>query len=387
MKVLHIVPGIEIATGGPGRIAASLCNYMSKMGVEIDIATTKDPLQRYQLIDTDAGQANILFFERWKYEKYAFSRNLQKWLTKNIKNYHLVHIHSIFNYPTYIAAKIASTVKIPYIIAPHGMLEPWALTHKAWKKRIIYNYAVKPTLEGANAIHATSSPEANNIKSLGIDKNRLLFIPNGIKTEEFTSLPSNDIFYEKFPHLSGKNLIVFLARIDPKKGLDLLASAFAKVKHLYPTSHLVIIGSTTTSDTQYLDTVKQYFQDNNCSENVTFTGMLTGKLKLSALSAASIYVAPSYSEGFSMSVLEGMAAGLPCVITTGCNFPEAEAANAVRVTNINADDIADGLMWCLKHPDAAKELGIRARNFIFNNYTWQRAAEKTVEVYEQLVSY
>ncbi len=385
MKILHVVPGIEAATGGPGRIAASLCNSISQMGFEIDIITTKDPLQRYKLIDTDAGKSNILFFERWKYETYAFSIPLKNWLTTNIKKYDIVHIHSVFNYPTQIAAELAIKAKIPYVIAPHGMLEPWALAYRAWKKRFFYDFAVKPALKKAQAIHVTSSPEATNIKSLEISKN-LVLIPNGINGEEFNSLPNPEIFYQQFPSLRGKKLIVFLARIDPKKGLDLLASAFTRVHELFPNSHLVIIGSTTTSDTQYLDSVKQYFIQKNCLNNITFTGMLTGQIKLSALAAATIYVSPSYSEGFSMSVLEGMASGLPCVITTGCNFPEAENAQAVRVVNINSDDIANALIWCLEHPEEAKMLGDRARNFVLDNYTWYRAAENMIQLYSQLVN-
>ncbi|NJL62224.1 MAG: glycosyltransferase [Methylacidiphilales bacterium] len=384
MKILHVVPGIEAATGGPGRIAASLCNSITQMGFEVDIATTKDPLQRYELIDTDAGKSNLLFFERWQHETYAFSRPLKNWLTTNIKNYDVVHIHSVFNYPTYIAAELAIKNKVPYVIAPHGMLEPWAFAYRAWKKRFFYDFAVKKALKNAQAIHATSSPETNNIKSLGVHRN-LVFIPNGVKSEEFDSLPSREIFYQQFPQLRDKKLIVFLARIDPKKGLDLLASAFTRVKQLFPNSHLVIIGSTTTSNTQYLDSVKQYFARANCLDNITFTGMLTGEIKLSALAAASIYVSPSYSEGFSVSVLEGMAAGLPCVITTGCNFPEAENAQAVRVVNINADDIANGLIWCLQHPEEAKKLGDRGRKFILDNYTWHRLAEKMGKVYSQLI--
>jgi glycosyltransferase involved in cell wall biosynthesis len=135
----------------------------------------------------------------------------------------------------------------------------------------------------------------------------------------------------------------------------------------------------------FLPTAKSYFQKAGCLKAVTFTGMLTGELKLAALAAANIYVSPSYSEGFSMSVLEGMATGLPCVITTGCNFPEAGMANAAKIVDINADNIADGLIQLLQDTDEAKKMGDRARQFILDNYTWDQIASKMIYVYKSII--
>ncbi|HZG39964.1 MAG TPA: glycosyltransferase, partial [Nodosilinea sp.] len=122
-----------------------------------------------------------------------------------------------------------------------------------------------------------------------------------------------------------------------------------------------------------------------CPDAVTFTGMLTGELKYSALAAVNLYVAPSYSEGFSMSVLEAMASGLPCVITTGCNFPDAARANAAKVVDIQADAIAKALIECLSDPLAAKTMGDRARHLVLNHYTWDRVAAQLIEVYTAIL--
>ncbi|NEQ84896.1 MAG: glycosyltransferase, partial [Moorea sp. SIO2I5] len=135
----------------------------------------------------------------------------------------------------------------------------------------------------------------------------------------------------------------------------------------------------------FLPTAKDYFANAGCLDAVTFTGMLTGSLKYAALAAASIYVAPSYSEGFSMSVLEGMASGLPCVITTGCNFPEAAKADAAYVVDIDAEAIANALTQCLQFPQQAKEMGIRARQLIFEQYTWKRIAANLIDIYQAIL--
>jgi glycosyltransferase involved in cell wall biosynthesis len=257
------------------------------------------------------------------------------------------------------------------------MLEPWALAYKSWKKTPYFNLIEKPALQRASAIQMLASTEANNVKHLRL-KSPLVIIPNGIYQDDFQDLPSPEIFYQQFPETRHKTVILFLGRIDPKKGLDLLAITFGKVHAQFPETHLVLAGP---DNINFSPTVKDYFSEVNCLEAVTFTGMLTGSLKYAALAAADIYVAPSYSEGFSVSVLEGMASGLPCIITTGCNFPEARIEKVALVVDIDTKKITDALLWCLVNSKEAKQMGDRARQFIFENYTWDKIANKMKKVY------
>ncbi|MEB3160320.1 MAG: glycosyltransferase family 4 protein, partial [Synechocystis sp.] len=135
----------------------------------------------------------------------------------------------------------------------------------------------------------------------------------------------------------------------------------------------------------YLPTAQKLFQEAGYEDAVTFTGMLSGDLKYSALAAASVYVAPSYSEGFSMSILEGMASGLPCVFTDTCNFPEA--ANVAKIVPVDHQQIANALTWCLANPEDAKQMGHQAREFIFANYTWDKIATKMISVYRWILNH
>ena len=164
--------------------------------------------------------------------------------------------------------------------------------------------------------------------------------------------------------------------------MDLLAPAFSEIYQKFPNTHLIIAGP---DNIGFMPTAKQYFNQANCLEAVTFTGMLKGELKYSALAAADLYVAPSYSEGFSMSILEGMASGLPCIITTGCNFPEAEEAQAAKIVPINAKAISEAMYWRLSDPEDAKQMGSRARQFILENYTWDATASKLIESYQAII--
>ena len=381
MKILFVIPALGSVYGGPSQCVLDLAQALGRQGVELDIvATTANGATRLNVPTQTWIQEKfyrIQYFSYWNFIDYKFSWSLTRWLFQNISNYDLVHTHTIFCYPTLPAYWACQFYQIPYIMTPHGMLEPWALAYKSWKKTPYFKLIEKPALQRASAIQMLASTEANNIKQLGL-KSPLVIIPNGIYQEDFQDLPSPEIFYQQFPETRHKRSIIFLGRIDPKKGLDLLAIAFGTVHAQFPETHLILAGP---DNIGFSPTVKGYFSEVNCLEAVTFTGMLTGSLKYAALAAADIYVAPSYSEGFSVSVLEGLTSGLPCIITTGCNFPEAGIEKAALVVDINAKKITDALLWCLVNPEEAKQIGDRARQFIFENYTWDKIANKMKKVY------
>ncbi|AHJ28642.1 glycosyltransferase [Nodularia spumigena CS-584] len=386
MKILMVIPALGNVYGGPTKIVLELAESIAKLGISVDIIATNAngstdldvPLNQW----TIKKYYRIQYFPYLNLLDYKFTGSMTKWLFENVTNYNIVHTNAIFSYPVLAAHWACKFRKIPYIATPHGMMEPWALAYKAWKKKLYFTLVEKPALQTANAMQMTASTEARHIKTLGLETS-LVFVPNGIHSIDFASLPSSDIFYQQFPETRNKILIIFLGRIDPKKGLDLLAPAFAQVYEKFPETHLIVAGP---DNTGFLPTAESYFIEAGCRDGVTFTGMLKGDIKYASLAAANIYVAPSYSEGFSMSVLEGMATGLPCVITTGCNFPEAGTASAASIVDIDADQIANALIKFLQEPILAKEMGDRARQFILENYTWDSIATKMLSIYQDITS-
>lgn len=385
MNILFVIPALGSVYGGPSKCVFELAQALGKLGLSIDIVATNAngstvidaPLHTW----VTEKHYRVQYFPYWSWGDYKVSLSLSKWLFQHVTDYNLVQTNAIFSIPNLPAYWACQLHQIPYIVTPHGMLEPWALSYKAGKKRFYYTLLEKPALNRASAVQMLASTEAERVKSLNL-KAPLFIAPNGIHRQAFVTLPDPEIFYQKFPVTRNKTLIIFLGRIDPKKGLDLLATAFGKVHHQFPQTHLIVAGP---DNIGFMPTAKSYFAEAGCIDDVTFTGMLQGKLKYAALAAANVYVAPSYSEGFSMSVIEGMASGLPCVITTGCNFPEAAAAQAAHVVDIDAEKIATALVKCL-NLQQAKVMGDRARQLIFEQYTWDRIAVKMVEVYSSIIN-
>ncbi|RUT04626.1 glycosyl transferase [Dulcicalothrix desertica PCC 7102] len=387
MKILLVIPGIGDVYGGTSKVAIEFAQALGKLGIDIDIVTTNAngledldvPLRTW----LNQGLYRLQYFPRWHIGDYKLSTSLTKWLFKNVASYDLVHTIAVFSYPVSITHLACKINRVPYINSPHGMLEPWALSHKSWKKKLYYSLIEKAALDNASAIQMLNQAEAQNAEPLHL-KAPLVTVPNGINCQEFQLQHNPKAFYEQFPHTRDKALILFLGRIDPKKGLDLLAPAFAKALSKFSNAHLIVAGPDSIG---FLPTVQNYFAEEGCLNAVTFTGMLTGAMKYAALAAASIYVAPSYSEGFSMSVLEAMASGLPCVITKGCNFPEAANNQAALVVDIESSAIANALIDCLSNPEQAKIMGERARQLVFEKYTWDKVACQMQEVYSCLLQH
>jgi glycosyltransferase involved in cell wall biosynthesis len=385
MKILIVIPALGPVYGGTTKSVIELAQALGHRGIKVDIAATtangSDSLDVPTQIWIEKDSYRIQYFPYLSFLDYKITFSLTNWLFEHVTNYDLVHTNAIFSYPVLAAYWACQLHQVPYIMTPHGMLEPWALAYKSWKKGFYFNLLEKPAFQRASAIQMLASTEAQRVEPLKL-KAPVVVVPNGIHEQDFKTLPNPEVFYQRFPHTRNKTLIIFLGRIDPKKGLDLLASAFAKVHTHYQNTHLIIAGP---DNIGFSKTAQNFFAEAKCLDAVTFTGMLTGSLKYAALAAASLYVAPSYSEGFSVSVLEAMAAKLPCVITTGCNFPEAAAAQAALVVDIDADKIANALFHCLENPQQAKAMGEHARQLIFKKYTWDKVASQMQQVYTNIL--
>ncbi len=384
MKILVITPYISPVYGGITKVVSETLKEISSPNISIDLITTHASSSDILPVplNTWINHENyrVQYFSSWHRNDFIMSLSLIFWIFNHVSDYDLVHTHTIFSPLISIAQRICQFRGIPYIATPHGMLEPWALGHKALKKKIYYHLLEKFSLDKAATVQVLTTAEFVQLKVLGF--RNIAVVPNGICRQDFNHPSDPEIFYRSFPTTRNKKLIIFLGRLDPKKGLDLLAPAFAQVHAVFPNAHLVIAGP---DNIGFTSTVQRYFSNANCLHAITFTGMLTGALKYSALNASDIYICPSYSEGFSISVLEGMATGLPCIITENCNFPEAQAAQAAYVVKANIQDISEALMVCFSSPHEADRIAKKARQFIFQNYTWEQSAQKLLVAYYAII--
>ncbi len=289
-----------------------------------------------------------------------------------------LHIHGLWQRSTSLTAKLAQRAGKPYIISAHGMLEPWALANKRWKKRIYLALVESKNLRQAACLHALTEAEAQDYRRLGLH-NPIAVIPNGVHVSRQSS-PGE--FLSHFPALAGKRLILFLGRIHFKKGLDILCKAWSHLAPVWPDTQLVLAGP----DFEGTQTkVEQLIHQLGIRNRVTFTGMLKADMKWSALAASEFFVLPSYSEGLSVSVLEAMGVGKPVVITDKCNLPEVQSQACGTVTQANTaavEEAIDSMLHCTA--EARQAMGQAGRDLVSTRYSWAAIGKQTASLYQWL---
>lgn len=384
MKVLHVYPSLDATLGGPSSVAPELAKALVANGVEVHIVTTDyfaEGERTPREVEIDGYKT--FYLRRTGTGSFVYSGELKAWLQTHIRDYDLIHIHTVFAYPTYAASRIAQRASTPYIITPHGMLEPWCLAYKSWKKQPYMKLVERRTLQRAAAIHALAKAEQRNIRQLGIET-EIFVVANGMNPDEFEDLPSRKVFETAFPETKNKRLLLFLSRLDPKKGVDILLHAYAELlaEPDIGDLHLVIAGPDLVN---YKIQLEEIVKQRGITSAVTFTGMLTGEMKLAALASADVFALPSHSEGFSMAILEAMAAGCPVVITEACNFPEVAEFNAGFVIQPDETQLIGKLKRLLSDENLRCAMAGRARALVGEFYGWNKIARQLIERYREVL--
>lgn len=381
MRVLHIAPSLSTDWGGPTKVVSELTEALAQKGVQISIFAPQENGKGKTQVHPDG--VDLKLFPKGFLSRFwtSFSPALARACQREISNFDLIHIHEIWHHPHFAAYRAAKRTRKPYMVTAHGTLEPWCLNHKAFKKKIYATLIQKGILKKASAIHAFTEEEVKSISDF-VDNRNVFVIPNGINLEEFQSLPPREEIEKLYPELNNKKVVLFLGRIHPIKGLDILARAFGKVLRERKDIQLVIAGP---DNDRYKGDIEEIFRRENALNNTTFTGMLTGIGKLEALSRADVFVLPSYSEGFSMSILEAMACELPVIITRQCNFPEVAKVGAGEVIEPDAAQLVKVLIKLLSNPQVCKEMGKKGKRLIEEKFTWDKIASQMLEIYERIL--
>ena len=260
-----------------------------------------------------------VFHFRKQTEFYKVSLPFRSWIRNHVRDYDLVHIHALFSFTSNCAARAARRVGVPYVIRPLGVLNRWGMQNRRrLLKALSFRFVEQPALNHAAAMHYTARAEQAEAEQSGATA-RGAVIPLGLELEGFASLPSPELFFRRCPQAADRTVVLFLSRLDPKKGLDLLLPAFAQVKEHHPHALLVVAGS---GDEDYVRGLQQEAARLGLAGDVAWPGFLAGADKLSALAAARVYVLPSYSENFGIALVEALAAGVPCLSTEGVAVSE-----------------------------------------------------------------
>jgi glycosyltransferase involved in cell wall biosynthesis len=294
-----------------------------------------------------------------------------------VRRANIVHIHGLWHLNAAVAAAAAQLLAIPYVITPHGMLDHWALARSRLKKQIYGYLFERRNLRRAAAVHFLNSEECAEASNYGVQLQTFV-LPNGVFTEHFADLPDKNTLRKTYPELEDKVVVLFLGRLHPKKGFDLLIPAFAHATASCPQLHLLVAGP---DQGGYRTELEAQIRKFGLLSHVTFLGMVGGKHKLEAFAVADFFVLPSHQEGDSVAVKEAMACGLPVLITPACHFPEVQQASAGIVVPPNEQAWQRALCLLYHDRNFRIQMGHRACRFVQERYTWDKVVRQLLDFY------
>jgi len=369
MKATHCITSLGEEAAGPSQAVPGLVRALGRLGVETELCSM--------------GELPISGGELPKWAGKLLRVMALRFYLLRVGEPDVYHGHGIWELPVHYMSAVARKRGRPYLIAPHGMLEPWALRFSAWKKRLAGVLFQDRDLQRADCLHAVTQAEVKSFRDYGLE-NPVAVVPNGVDLEELQpSRERGERFRAKFPRTKDRKIVLFLSRIHPKKGLEMLIEVWGRVRREFAEWALVIAGPDQLGHRAKIEAMVEGL---GLADSVVFTGPLYEEDKLAALSAADVFVLPSHSEGFSVAVLEAMSCGLPVLITSGCNFPEAATAGVGVVCESEPADLQRSLCALLGARDAERgEMGMRGKALMEARFTWERLAAQMLEVYEWLL--
>ncbi|GAB3759973.1 glycosyltransferase [Spirosoma pomorum] len=379
MKILHIC-AYTWAIGGPAKMIFDHTRVHAANGHEITILTPVSPNDI--VYDTAPGVTVIPVPRHWFSRFFPeFSIDLWRYLKSHGNGFDLIHVHGLWHFGS--VAPYALGLTPPKLMTTHGLLDQWAMKQGHWKKQLMSWLGQRQWTANTAAVHVNNQSEVEDVKRyLGHTRPHVTIIPNGLRPAEFKNLPVRGSFRKAFGIGQDKKVILFLSRLNVKKGLDRLLPAFARLKAERDDIHLVLAGP----DDGYLTEIEQYIQKNKLQACVTLPGMLIKEQKLAAFVDADLFTLPTYSESFAIAALEALAAGLPTLLTEHVGFGDYirqyEAAHLCEPTE---QSVYDGLTYLLTNPEKGDQLGKNAQRMIDEQCDIDVLANKLSDAYREAI--
>lgn len=383
MKIFSFVEGANPRRGGLGvggvpNIMRSLANRGHQ--VVLNIAGNVDPGAE-QFVQPDVNSAlcrkrGACTFGIVTYPtcgNWAFAPSMLRVFRGYIREADFIALHSLYSFPVLVGYLLARIYHKPYGLWPHGVLAPFQRRVSAGKKRIYDWIIARRILNEASVLFYTATGERDEVRPLGLTPPSVI-IPHGIDVKEYVQLPHGGQFRAKYLQGHSGPLVLFLSRLNAKKGLDILAQAFAMVLEQMPEARLAIVGS--GDPPQFESRVKGWLRECGINGQAIMPGLLIGQKKLQAFADADVFVLPSEAENFCFAMFEAMASRIPVVVSDTLNYSdEIRRHQTGVVVRRDPREFADAILKLLGDSALRKRMGENGLRMA-QAYSWEECGEK-----------
>ena len=352
-RILQVITSMNPDLGGPSEAIEQIGRSFQAAGIASDIATVDAPGATW-------GGTGVIRLGPGRLGPYCYSDRLFSWLRANASHYSSVIVHGLWTYPGLATWRALSGTGTPYYVFPHGMLDPWFKHRyplKHFKKQLYWPWAEYRVLRDARAVLFTTEEE----RMLARQTFARYQVNEAVVGFGISDPPRSERahFLRQFPQLQDKRIVLFLGRLHPKKGCDLLISAFATVASREPTLRLVMAGP---GQEGYQAELMRQAEQRGIADRICWTGLIKGDVKWGAYQSAEVFALPSHQENFGISVAEALACRVPALISDKVNI--WREIDAERGGIVGADTPAGTLdllqKWLALTPIERERMGANA---------------------------
>lgn len=365
MKVLTFVSSIDLSSGGPSRSVPMLVKGLAELGVDITLMTILSDNMNVHALEGTIAKLKVL--------EPSFSRKEIAQYLENEK-FHLIQIQSMWDLPYHKVMVEARRQNIPYIVTPRGMLEPWSLSQKKWKKKLAWWLYQRNDVQKSACVFTTAKMEAEHVRELGITTCKAV-IPNGIETDGYPCKSSIE---------GVKKQVLFLSRVHVKKGIELLFEAWKRLHSDYADWQLFVIGN---GEAEYIHSLENRVENLGLKDSIKILPPVFGEAKIKVYQESALFCLPSFSENFGMVIAEAMSCGTPVITTTNCPWNILNETNTGWCIDLSVDNLERALREALSmNPTELYDMGQKASKLIYENFDYRNVTRKTLKLYEWLLN-
>lgn len=377
-RVLQVSPAYypAISIGGPIFTNLTFSKALEDIDCQVEVLSTTQGLSSAQIKQLPVAQPStsefsypIWRFPHYGYDNYTFSPGLFIWLLKNVQQYDLVVLQAVWNFPIMAAYLACKWNNIPFVIIPHGSLydETFHLKSSFYKNIFLKLYVKKMLMKAQKVIFSTKDEELKVRQFLSLPFQSTI-IPNIVDVQKFEKLPLKGTFRQKFNISSERIILTHFGRVTIKKGINYVLNILPSLIQQYPNLLYVIAGS---EEDHYLNELNTIIRDRHLEQYVNFTGLLSSEDGIELLVDSDVFVLPSLSENFGMSVVEAMLCEIPVVISDQVGIAsELKENDCGYVIQLTDSSLEIALKDLIEDSSKRLKLGKKGRDFVKNHYSY-----------------